>query len=243
MGDPGLGQPDHWGPLARQPQAEVHIFVVEGKGRIKTGRWVMGGGLEDQAAAAQPIHAQRLLSVGAADVQPMGTEAQAGGEPAPAGFQAPAAVLHRGSHQAAGIACDQPIHQVLQLISLGKGRIWVQEPHPPPPSLGLQPGQGPIAARSKAIPFLSPEHLHGETWPALGLQQPRLHRARAGAVVYHDPMGRNQVLMGEIPGQSWQHATTVVGHRDDGQRSPLGGGWGCWRGGAGHGGLGIGSGQ
>jgi hypothetical protein len=61
MADHHLRQPEDRGPLLRQAQAQIHVFVIQGETGIKTRRGLMGRGLQNQTAAAEPIQLQWLM--------------------------------------------------------------------------------------------------------------------------------------------------------------------------------------
>ena len=86
MADHHLRQPEDRGPLLRQAQAQIHVFVIQGETGIKTRRGLMGRGLQNQTAAAEPIQLQWLMQqrISRADFAP--AEIQAWINPAGTGF-------------------------------------------------------------------------------------------------------------------------------------------------------------
>ena len=98
MADHHLRQPENRGPLLRQAQAQIHVFVIQGETGIKTRGRLMSCGLQHQTAAAEPIQPQWFMPQRISRADFAAAEIQAWIKPAGTGFDLPCCILNSSSH-------------------------------------------------------------------------------------------------------------------------------------------------
>tara|TARA_E500000178_G_scaffold351417_1_gene412465 strand:+ start:3299 stop:3832 length:534 start_codon:yes stop_codon:yes gene_type:complete len=163
MPKPRLGQPQHRRSSGLQTAAKIQVLVIQRVSRIKAGRWLVGAGAEDQAAATEPINRQGLkLELAVPWLDPSAPEAQARVNPTATGLQLAGGILNSCAEQGVVGVTLQLLLQALQLMARRKADVWIEQPDPAPVAPLLERSKSGIAASGKA-PALTPlQHPQGD---------------------------------------------------------------------------------